>query len=78
MQYLGGKSKISKEIATLIDNILINLGGGLYEIPWRQVTHFDTALECREYDIRERERERERERGYSSLSFVGLVLLSRK
>ena len=27
MQYLGGKSKISKEIATLIDNILINLGG---------------------------------------------------
>ena len=28
MQYLGGKSKISKEIATLIDNILINLGGG--------------------------------------------------
>lgn len=28
MQYLGGKSKISKEIAALIDNILINLGGG--------------------------------------------------
>lgn len=57
MQYLGGKSKISKEIATLIDNILTNLLG-LYEIPWREVTHFDTALECREYDIRERERER--------------------
>lgn len=57
MQYLGGKSKISKEIATLIDNILTNLWG-LYEIPWREVTHFDTALECREYDIRERERER--------------------
>ena len=30
MQYLGGKSKISKEIATLIDNILTNLGGGGY------------------------------------------------
>lgn len=72
MQYLGGKSKISKEIATLIDNILINLGGGLYEIPWREVTYFDTALECSEYDIRERERE------YSFLSFAGLVLLSRK
>lgn len=57
MQYLGGKSKISKEIATLIDNILTNLWG-LYEIPWRKVTHFNTALECREYDIRERERER--------------------
>lgn len=57
MQYLGGKSKISKEIATLIDNILTNLWG-LYEIPWREVTYFDTALECREYDIRERERER--------------------
>lgn len=28
MQYLGGKSKISKEIATLIDNILTNLGEG--------------------------------------------------
>lgn len=28
MQYLGGKSKVSKEVATLIDNILINLGGG--------------------------------------------------
>ena len=73
MQYLGGKSKISKEIATLIDNILINLGG-LYEIPWREVTHFDTALECREYDIRERERERE----CSYLSFVGLAPLNQK
>ena len=57
MQYLGGKSKISKEIATLIDNVLTNLGGGLHEIPWWEVTHFDTTLECREYDIRERERE---------------------
>ena len=28
MQYLGGKSKISKEIATLIDNVLADLGGG--------------------------------------------------
>ena len=28
MQYLGGKSKISKEIATIIDNILTNLGEG--------------------------------------------------
>ena len=75
MQYLGGKSKISKEIATLIDNILTNLWGP-YEIPWREVTYFDTALECREYDIRERERERERE--YSYLSFVGLALLNQK
>ena len=74
MQYLGGKSKISKEIATLIDNVLTDLGGGLYEIPWREITHFDTALECREYDIRERERERE----YSFLSFAGLVLLNQK
>ena len=57
MQYLGGKSKISKEIATLIDNILINLGGGLYEIPWREVAYFDTALECSEYDIRGEKRE---------------------
>ena len=51
MQYLGGKSKISKEIATLIDNVLADLGGGLYEIPWREITHFNTALECREYNI---------------------------
>ena len=58
MQYLGGKSKISKEIASLINNVLTALGGGLHEIPWREVTHFNTALECREYDIRERERER--------------------
>lgn len=60
MQYLGGKSKISKEIASLINNVLTALGGGLHEIPWWEVTHFNTALECREYDIRERERERER------------------
>ena len=71
MQYLGGKSKISKEIATLIDNILTNLWG-FYEIPWREVTHFDTALECRKCDIRERERE------YSFLSFAGLAPLNQK
>ena len=28
MQYLGGKSKISKEIASLINNVLTALGGG--------------------------------------------------
>ena len=72
MQYLGGKSKISKEIASLINDVLTALGGGLHEIPWWEVTNFNTALECREYDIRERERE------YSFLSFAGLVLLSRK
>ena len=72
MQYLGGKSKISKEIATLIDNILSNLGGGLYEIPWREVAYFDTALECSEYDIRGEKRE------YSYLFFVGLAPLNQK
>ena len=74
MQYLGGKSKVSKEIVSLINNVLAALGGGLHEVSWRKITHFNTALECREYDIRERERERE----YSYLSSVGLALLSRK
>ena len=29
MQYLGGKSKVSKEIATLINNVLTDLGGAI-------------------------------------------------
>ena len=73
MQYLGGKSKISKEIATLIDNILINLGGG-----YMRYLGGKSRISTQLSNVVNTTFEREREREYSYLSFAGLVLLSRK
>ena len=66
MQYLGGKSKISKEIATLIDNILINLGGHMRYLGGK--SRISTQLS----NVVNTTFERERENLY--LSFGGRVL----
>lgn len=73
MQYLGGKSKISNEIATIINNVLTVLGGGYMRYLGGK-SRISTQLSNVVDTIFERERERE----YSYLSFVGLVLLSQK